>query len=748
MFMKAITVMAGLGMIGATATAGMYPEPFTSNTAIIVGDKAALSDNAAAARIASNLDSASAGMGGSVTIEGESYKFDKSATHFHIGDNIVNISSTALDDDELPTVLADIKYQDTNNDEFDATQKLSIGSNLRLTMFEDNDYAEDEPTVGFRVPSGTTVATYTLDFSDQPDFADLANTDFTIMGKDYYVLSAPTTNDKITLLDSAQDTILSEGSSTTVNAGGTSYTVEIVHIASNEVILSVNGEQTNSLGEGETYKLDSSAHVGVKDILYSSKDTGISKVEFSIGQGKLVLEDGQEVVLNEDTVNGLSVAVTNASAKLDQIVITWATDDDEFITLDTALTMPGFEAVKFVYGGVDFPMEEEIRIEPGNDEYIELASFPLKDSTEDIPLIYTDTVNYTGIGKDSTSQLATGTTSVSFDGNTDDYFVASYASTSEAESYLSRATNFKVENSVNKTTVQYRKDGAWVDAISDGQIGDTFDMGSAEMNITAINKVSKTVTITNISASTNFNTLYSKEGLKVTLPILDTDIDSENGTTSYALVFEEEDKDENIGSGGTITATLGLESDGDVTVTSWTSSDKSVADSKEIGDSDVFRSFVYSDLATEVLHNRKSGGNYDLKLMYHGDEVKADVFVAATDSTSSTTSGVRTYTDVNAASASGMNLVVVGGSAINSVAADLLGGAFSEAAFTAETGVGAGEFLIQSFDRSGKTALLVAGYNAADTDKAATYVVNEDVDTTVGMKYKGTAANSATLVTV
>ena len=79
---------------------------------------------------------------------------------------------------------------------------------------------------------------------------------------------------------------------------------------------------------------------------------------------------------------------------------------------------------------------------------------------------------------------------------------------------------------LTKLTVQYRKDGAWVDAISDGQIGDTFDMGSAEMNITAINKVSKTVTITNISASTNFNTLYSKEGLKVTLPILDTDIDS------------------------------------------------------------------------------------------------------------------------------------------------------------------------------------------------------------------------------
>jgi len=63
------------------------------------------------------------------------------------------------------------------------------------------------------------------------------------------------------------------------------------------------------------------------------------------------------------------------------------------------------------------------------------------------------------------------------------------------------------------------------------------------------------------------------------------------------------------------------------------------------------------------------------------------------------------------------------------------------------TGVAAGEFLIQSFDRSGKTALLVAGYNAADTEKAATYLLNEDVDTSVGMKYKGMSATEATVVT-
>ena len=106
-----------------------------------------------------------------------------------------------------------------------------------------------------------------------------------------------------------------------------------------------------------------------------------------------------------------------------------------------------------------------------------------------------------------------------------------------------------------------------------------------------------------------------------------------------------------------------------------------------------------------------------------------------------------TVKDSEVASVAGKNLVVVGGSAINSVAAELLGGAYSEAMFTSATGVGAGEFLIQSFDRSGKTALLVAGYSAADTEKAVTYLLNNEVDTTVGNKMKGTSATEATVVT-
>jgi len=146
---------------------------------------------------------------------------------------------------------------------------------------------------------------------------------------------------------------------------------------------------------------------------------------------------------------------------------------------------------------------------------------------------------------------------------------------------------------------------------------------------------------------------------------------------------------------------------------------------------------------------RHDDTNQDFVGINYGDDMMyAEVSISEGEAANGADVGVVTVTDANVGDAAGKNLVVVGGSAINSVAAELLGAAYSEAAFTSATGVAAGQFLIQSFSRSGKTALLVAGYNAADTEKAVTYLLNSDnaVVTTTGTKYKGTSAVSAELV--
>ena len=101
------------------------------------------------------------------------------------------------------------------------------------------------------------------------------------------------------------------------------------------------------------------------------------------------------------------------------------------------------------------------------------------------------------------------------------------------------------------------------------------------------------------------------------------------------------------------------------------------------------------------------------------------------------------------ATVSSKNLIIIGGSCINSAAATALGVSSGTcgSAFTDATGVGSGQFLIKGVSgafTTGKIALVVAGYEVDDTANAATYLRTKTVDTS--KEYIGTSATSAELV--
>nr|MBC8495953.1 hypothetical protein [archaeon] len=339
--------------------------------------------------------------------------------------------------------------------------------------------------------------------------------------------------------------------------------------------------------------------------------------------------------------------------------------------------------------------------------------------------------------------------------------------------YIMRATNFVLDGTNNETDIQYYKDGVWTDTKTGAKDGDTFSIGNAELGVGAVDRTGKTAVITANSSSTNFFHLYSAEGLRTYLPFevagnasqaaqavngyinLTGGADSilgHNGT-AFDLNFSEEDKDGNIGAGDSFQVRLGWDSS--------TTAEPEVSDligedvtAVEIGETDVWRSFMYSALATEFLWDKPTSGQDSIKIVYHGDEVVADVYVTGPDATLSNEGaelGTITVLDSEASEMSGKNLIVVGGNCVNSVAAELLGleaGESCLADFTAKTGVADGGFLIQSFDKGGKVAILVAGYSATDTRaKAATYLVNNNIETSVGTVLKGTSATEATVVT-
>ena len=140
-------------------------------------------------------------------------------------------------------------------------------------------------------------------------------------------------------------------------------------------------------------------------------------------------------------------------------------------------------------------------------------------------------------------------------------------------------------------------------------------------------------------------------------------------------------------------------------------------------------------------------------ISYPDEQVYAQIYVAEesasitageTSAAGATSLGQVLVSDSEVSSVATKNLLIIGGSCINSAAAALVGGAHCGASWTDATGVGSGEFLIKGYassDLTSELALLVAGYEAADTVNAAQYLMNQMPDT--ALEWKGTSSTSA-----
>lgn len=163
---------------------------------------------------------------------------------------------------------------------------------------------------------------------------------------------------------------------------------------------------------------------------------------------------------------------------------------------------------------------------------------------------------------------------------------------------------------------------------------------------------------------------------------------------------------------------------------------------------------------THAMYDTNTASQGKVTMTIPPGQVYADVYIGedtsvvapgTTGTTGSTTSiGSVLVKDTEVSSVGTKNLIVVGGSCINSAAATLVGGAYCGDAWTTATNVGAGEYLIKGYASntlSSKLAVLVAGYNAADTVSAATYLRTATTAVDTSMHYKGTSSTSATVVT-
>ena len=751
-FKKISAILSGVLVAGLTigsAAAASYPAPFVddgvADVAIVYGTGAGVSslDMVQAGNIQTSLGDY---VEGETTVTGgETFTLEKSSDNFNFADELDDVYSD-LDDDEMD-FLADGTYDDGDVD-VDYEQSIDLPAKA-LTLFADNDYNDDEPTMGFHWTSGEEVISYTIDFDDGVNYTEMVDTEMPLLGGDYYVLAA--SSSQIDVLDSAEKTTISEGE--TITVGG--KTVSITFISADGVKLSVDGESTEQLEAGEYEELDDETYVVVTEVLYSSKEGTVGTAEISLGSGKIELINGEEIELNDEDVDGLYADFTADGSDLGAIKITWKSDKgidgdlaDTFLTEEDSISMPLFEAIQVVFGGMDYADDSEvISFDNGDTLTINMDNF-------DLPVAWYDDASAATFGEENNELiLATSvanytTPAANLTGGLDledgDRFIV-----------VDLGTDLGDVETLYYEVSTVDNDSGDIEVVLDDLIGDdditfdsleTQDEGSVTLQLVAMNDTGSTGDRAYINF-TGSNTIYynkvvSDKGLVIDLP---TDAAYFTNGTGATFTLTEADKDEDLTEGRAFTLTVKNTTNDKLHVSDFNLSSSYAEETSD----DNYISYVPSDLAS-IITTDESGDEYTFEIEYFGKEATAEVIVATGGEVSSSAGalGDVLVKDTEVSTVDDKNLVIVGGSCINSAAANVLGGAYCGAAFTEATGVGEGQFLIkgvQDVYTDGKLALVVAGYDAADTVNAATYLTKKDVDTS--MEYKGTSATEATLMT-
>lgn len=783
-FKKVASVMACTAMLGSTmglaAAANTYPAPFVvsgaSDVAIVYGSGAD-SDRVAALGIGTSLQTSVATAtvaSGTVTLtgEGDKVKLEGPSNKLNINDAITDVKVTDITYSDMPTLLAKKTYTSYESNSYDYEQKLTFYANINVTHFQSNDYKSRTPAIGISVPRATNLLNYTLTFtktalSDISTAARLTgfeNSKITLLGKEYTILQAyngtTAANTKLVLMGGASSDVIALNEEQEISVNGKTYKITLTYVDSTKAKFTVDGVASPDIASGGTWKMADGTVLGIKALNYQAFAGGVMSVDYTLGAEKVTIEGGQNLLVNDLTVDDITGAITRADsgtkAGISKIILTWKPNSNSFVTADQSLEMPGLKSVKLVMTGFITPKTETIELTNNGNSIIQLKA-PIKQGTASIDLAYANNSNIIGTGTSATAQLRTSNnTMMTYNTTTDSYFISSWSTTTAGETYLLRATT-RQSAGLNYTTIT---DGLTATQYCvDKQAADTCSIGSV---VLTLNNVYTDAINLSINTAGGFNTLYTPGGAKMYLPFSVAGGTANGDTgyfnsshTSWKLAMLESDKNNNIAGGGGINLTMILTTNRvDLSTILFAPSFSSGGTSSGIQDpksNNNYNGFVRSALATELQYTTGLTQN-TAKILYHGGESYADVYITSPEVGTTAQATILTVKDSEITDAAkAANLIVVGGSCINTVAAKLLGSEapLCGAAFTTATGVGTDQFLIETFANpyaTTKVATLVAGYEAADTTNAANALKTKTtIDLSSGKKYTGNTAGDVTL---
>jgi hypothetical protein len=376
-------LMLGATLTGAFAAANLadYPAPFIKNgvldnTVIVVGENAATADVLGAIDIAAALQAAAvvpAGSAGAVAPTVSSgVKVEKSGQKYTYGTYADAIMTNPLDENDLPDLLKAGRFEDDKSPTTQTrnyNQELLLGTNLG----EFNLFTPEDGVAGsyLRISDNDHVYTYDLTFQSSVRYRnndasrDLVGNKIEIQGKLYTITDVSEDDGdlkSITLV--AGDSTMWLTQDSPVDWGGHTVTVVDVGNAGTKCGINVDGKVV-WINEGSSSSaFPGGLSVSVLEVVETASE-GMNACEVSLGSAELVLEDGREIVMNDNEVQGslvtLQYTADTTNSLWEGFSIEYRANLDETLYLGAgtnAWTDPVFGSWKIQYAGVTAVYED------------------------------------------------------------------------------------------------------------------------------------------------------------------------------------------------------------------------------------------------------------------------------------------------------------------------------------------------------------------------------------------------------
>ena len=718
-FRKIASTLASTAMVGSTvalAAAASFPAPFVDNGAadvtVVYGSTL---DMTAVGDITTALSAAlSASDGGATTLDGAEGETEDEVI---LGGNLaVGKLASTLTDSKLPSLKDEkINWDDggpSGADDYNIHEEILLGTMGMKTTFDDNDFTE------LLAMTNDKQFEYRYVFDDEFNVSGVGNADaedlfLDILGISYEVTGMTATS--LTVVTSEEFDGMKKGESKTVD--GVTFTIEDMSSTNARV----NGE-TLTPGTPKTIN-GLKVEIESGSIFYNENFPDQASLTLRVGNDiSKTFSDGEEYVgEDEDDPTWIWHLGTGLGGAGDYIGVQYnqkeTRDTDDVVYEGGSYMLPeNFGEVRFDGTTAGITYEDYMIYFDDSEDLWNNTDLTSTAQTSDAPVLIIESVS----GVEDAIKLTTSSQ------ETDKMYLRWANSTQETQGTQANATLEVFYSDV------------------DGTVSDAIRPRFSVAYSSTTNETSSSATI---AASDLGDLVYGDTTIAMSASVV---------AGNLQIIFTDG------GAGQTFTVDAGgvalNHSEGSL---KWFGGDTETTDKEDglAGDMLVASTNVGTydnDIMTtngQIIRSPESNLDNDQVIFsVPSDRVYATVSVvargtASTDGASTLGSVSILDSDLAASGMSGNNLIVVGGSCVNSVAADLLtvSAGTCGSGWSAATGLGEGDYVVQTFAQSdGKVATLVAGWSQEDTASAATFLANgADVSTAADSRYVNGAPKSA-----